>query len=214
MPRLSDWVVPVGLLLLSLVPVLAGTVRLLQIVSGDLTAENARFLDAPLPGVLHITAVTLFSLLGAFQFAPSLRRRLPRWHRRSGRLVVPAGLVAALSGLWMSQFYALPPTDGLWLYAIRWVVGVWMIFALIRGYLAIRARKIAQHRAWMIRGYAIGMGAGTQVLTSVPYFVLVGQPDTGMRALLLGLGWAINAVVAELILARGAGRRQPVANTG
>lgn len=89
-----------------------------------------------------------------------------------------------------------------------------MIFALIRGYLAIRARKIAQHRAWMIRGYAIGMGAGTQVLTSVPYFVLVGQPDTGMRALLLGLGWAINAVVAELILARGAGRRQPVANTG
>lgn len=214
MPRLSDWVVPVGLLLLSLVPVLAGTVRLLQIVSGDLTAENARFLDAPLPGVLHITAVTLFSLLGAFQFAPSLRRRLPRWHRRSGRLVVPAGLVAALSGLWMSQFYALPPADGLWLYAIRWVVGVWMIFALIRGYLAIRARKIAQHRAWMIRGYAIGMGAGTQVLTSVPYFVLVGQPDTGMRALLLGLGWAINAVVAELILARGAGRRQPVANTG
>lgn len=119
MPRLSDWVVPVGLLLLSLVPVLAGTVRLLQIVSGDLTAENARFLDAPLPGVLHITAVTLFSLLGAFQFAPSLRRRLPRWHRRSGRLVVPAGLVAALSGLWMSQFYALPPADGLWLYAIR-----------------------------------------------------------------------------------------------
>lgn len=214
MPRLSDWVVPVGLLLLSLVPVLAGTVRLLQIVSGDLTAENARFLDAPLPGVLHITAVTLFSLLGAFQFAPSLRRRLPRWHRRSGRLVVPAGLVAALSGLWMSQFYALPPADGLWLYAIRWVVGVWMIFALIRGYLAIRARKIAQHRAWMIRGYAIGMGAGTQVLTSVPYFVLVGQPDTGMRALLLGLGWAINAVVAELILARGAGRRQPVANAG
>lgn len=83
-----------------------------------------------------------------------------------------------------------------------------------RGDLAISARNIPQHRAWMIRGYAIGMGAGTQGLSSLPYFVLVGQPDTAMRAVLLGMGWAINAVVAELILARSPRRPAPVAIGG
>ena len=208
MGKTSDWLVPVGLVGLSAVPILAGTVRLSQIASGVVTAENARFLGAPVPGTLHIIAVTLFSLLGALQFAPGLRRAYPYWHRRAGRVVVPAGLVAAVSGLWMTQYYALPPTDGVALYLTRLVVGVWMIFALCLGYLAIRRREVGAHRDWMLRGYAIGMGAGTQVLTNVPYFVAVGMPDTATRAALMGLGWAINAVVAEAIIAR---RHRPMA---
>jgi uncharacterized membrane protein len=152
--------------------------------------------------ILHIIAVTLFSLLGAFQFAPALRRRFPRWHRRAGRVVVPTGLVAALTGLWMAHFYVLPPTDGAALYLMRLIVGGWMIVALAMGYRAIRRRAVGAHSDWMLRGYAIGMGAGTQVLTSVPYFIAVGMPDTATRAVLMGAGWGINAAVAEWIIAR------------
>ena len=202
MGRLSGWGIPAGLVLLSVVPILAGSVRLAQLASGAATAENARFFDSPAPAVLHITAVTLFSVLGALQFAPRLRRRLPRWHRWAGRVVVPAGLVAALSGLWMAQYYALPSTDGHALYLTRVAVGIWMVFALCRGWLAIRQRDVSSHQDWMLRGYAIGMGAGTQVLTNVPYFVAVGQPDTTTRAVLMGLGWAINAALAEWIITR------------
>ena len=211
MHRLSGWGIPVALLLLSVVPILAGFVRLEQIFNGVVTAENARFLGSPLPGSLHIIAVLLFSLLGALQFAPRLRRAFPRWHRRAGRVVVPAGLVAALTGLWMAHFYALPPTDGVALYYTRMVVGVWMIFALCRGYIAVRRRAFGSHQDWMLRGYAIGLGAGTQVLTSVPYFIVVGQPDTGMRAVLMGLGWAINFVFAEWIIYRRHGPTAMVA---
>ena len=56
----------------------------------------------------------------------------------------------------------------------------------------------------MIRGYAIGLGAGTQVLTHVPWFLLVGQPGEVARAVLMGAGWVINLVVAEWII-----RKQP-----
>ncbi len=49
----------------------------------------------------------------------------------------------------------------------------------------------------MIRGYAIGVGAGTQVLTHVPWFILVGQPGELTRAVLMAAGWVINLVVAE-----------------
>ena len=202
MARLSDWGIPAGLILLSAVPILAGSVRLSQLASGAATAENARFFDSPLPAVLHIAAVSLFSLLGALQFAPRLRRRFPLWHRRAGRVIVPAGLIAALTGLWMAQNYALPPSDGAALYLTRLVVGVWMVVALCRGWLAIRQREISAHQDWMLRGYAIGMGAGTQVLTNVPYFIAAGEPDVGTRAVLMGLGWAINAAVAEWIIAR------------
>jgi uncharacterized membrane protein len=200
MSKLSDWTVPAGLIALSIIPVAAGSVRLMQLVSGGATAENARFFDAPVPAVLHIVAITLFSLLGALQFAPRLRAAIPRWHRWAGRVVVPSGLVAALSGLWLSHFYDLPPTDGTALYVTRLVVGTWMTFALCRGYVAIRRRNVAAHQDWMLRGYAIGMGAGTQVLTSLPFILIFGDPETATRAILMGAGWAINAALAEAII--------------
>jgi uncharacterized membrane protein len=202
MGKFSDWGIPSGLIALSVVPIAAGMVRLSQLASGVVTAENARFFDSPLPAILHIPAITLFSLLGALQFAPRIRNRYPVWHRWSCRLVVPSGLVAALSGLWLAHFYDLPPTDGTALYLTRLVVGVWMTYALCRGYLAIRARDIETHRNWMLRGYAIGMGAGTQVLTHLPVIFLANPPDTTLRAVLMGAGWVINAAVAEMIIYR------------
>ena len=69
---------------------------------------------------------------------------------------------------------------------------------------AIRRRRFAEHGAWMTRAYAIGMGAGTQVFTHLPWFLLVGQPTEGPRAVMMGLGWVINIVVAEWVIRRGA----------
>ena len=40
-----------------------------------------------------------------------------------------------------------------------------MAACLVLGFTAIRRRDIAAHRAWMIRAYAIGLAAGTQVFT-------------------------------------------------
>ena len=74
----SDWLIPVSLIVLSLVPVLAGIVRLVQLSAGaEVAPENARFVAAPVPVMLHIPAAILYSLLGAFQFAPGFRRRWP-----------------------------------------------------------------------------------------------------------------------------------------
>ena len=40
-----------------------------------------------------------------------------------------------------------------------------MAAAIVLGFTAIRRRDIAAHRAWMIRAYALGLGAGTQAFT-------------------------------------------------
>ncbi|WP_018685259.1 DUF2306 domain-containing protein [Actinokineospora enzanensis] len=197
--RISRYRLPIALILLSAVPDIAGAFRLTQLLGGaPVTAENARFLDSPLPAILHIVCATVFSVLGAFQFLPSTRRT--SWHRLAGRVVLPCGLIVALSGLWMTLFYALPPSDGRLLAVFRLIFGTLMAGSLILGFTTIRRRRIAEHRAWLIRGYAIGMGAGTQVFTTLAWVIPFGLPDEPTRALLLAAGWLINLAIAELAI--------------
>jgi uncharacterized membrane protein len=214
----KQWLLPTGLIVLSAIPVGAGAFRLVRLAVGEaVTADNARFLAAPLPVVVHIIGASLFCVLGAFQFLPSLRQGRRGWHRIAGRLLVPCGLAAALSGLWMSVFYELPASDdqsvelfqlsfGI-LQLVRLFVGTGMVVSLLLGVAAIRTRSFTSHRAWMMRAYALGMGAGTQALLNVPWLLLWGNPEGSVRVLLMVLGWAINLAIVEWsIRARRPGR--------
>ena len=198
----SDWLIPGGLIALSLMPAIAGTVRLAQLAGGaEITPENARFFASPLPVVLHIPAVIVYSILGAFQFSPGFRRRHRSWHRAAGRILALCGLVAALSGLWMAHFYPRPAGDGELVYIERLVFGTAMVLSIVLGLYAIKRRDFASHGAWMIRAYAIGLGAGTQVLTHLPWFLLSNERPTELpRAVMMGAGWVINVIVAEWII--------------
>ncbi|MDP1892459.1 MAG: DUF2306 domain-containing protein, partial [Gemmatimonadaceae bacterium] len=195
----KDWLIPAGLIALSLVPAIAGTVRLNQLASGaPITPENARFFASPLPVLLHIPAAVVYSIMGAFQFSAGFRRRYRRWHRASGRVLVPMGLVVALTGLWMAHFYAWPQGDGQAVYVERLIVGTAMVLSIVLGVDAIRRRDFAAHGDWMTRAYAIGLGAGTQVLTHIPWFIFVDhKPGETARGVMMGAGWGINILVAE-----------------
>ena len=101
----SGWPMTAALLLLGATPLAAGAFRLSELADGaPITPAKARFFASPLPVVLHIVAAAAYIVLRAFHFVPGIRRRSPCWHRRVGRLLVGSGLVAALSGLWMTQF--------------------------------------------------------------------------------------------------------------
>jgi uncharacterized membrane protein len=202
-PRRSEWWIPTLLILLSLVPAVAGTARLAQLASGAHTAQNARFFAQPLPVVLHILSVIPYSIVGAFQFSPGFRRRNRRWHRMAGRVLGMCGLVAAVTGLWMAHFYPWPEGDGYGLYVERLVFGTAMVASLVLGVRSAIRRDFVSHGAWMTRAYAIGLGAGTQVLTHLPWFIFVGKPGETARTLLMGAGWVINVIVAEWVIRRG-----------
>ncbi|WP_104169033.1 DUF2306 domain-containing protein [Arthrobacter sp. SX1312] len=196
------WVVPAGLILLGLIPMLAGAARLTELAGApEVTEQNARFVEFPVPVVLHILGATLYTLLGAFQFVPSLRQGRT-WHRRAGRILFPAGLVAALTGLWMACFSALPPSDGPLLLTFRLLFGTGMVLSLLLGFRAVVRGNIRAHGAWMTRAYAIGLGAGTQALILIVPEVLGSSPGETLRALLMGAGWLVNLVVAEMVIRR------------
>ena len=208
---LREWWVPAMLVVLSLVPAAGGVSRLAQL-GGPVTAENARFAADPLPIVLHVLAVIPFSIVGAFQFAAGFRRRHRGWHRAAGRVLVVCGLLSALTGLWMTLRYPWAPFDGRAVYIERLVFGMGMLVSLLLAVAAIRRRDFITHGEWMTRAYAIGLGAGTQVLTHLPWFLLVGAgpaefPTGTPRAVMMGAGWAINALVAEWVIRRRGARQ-------
>ncbi|MEI2812522.1 MAG: DUF2306 domain-containing protein [Burkholderiaceae bacterium] len=206
----SNWLVPFALIVLSIVPMLAGAVRLFQICNAaPVTSENLRFMTAPLPVVMHIISSVIYSILGAFQFSDSFRQNKPLWHRTSGKWLIPLGLISALSGIWMTLFYARPAMDDElivanfddhYLYAMRIMVGLTMTCFICLGLAAIRKRDIFRHCAWMIRAYALALGAGTQVFTHIPWFVFTDLQSELSRTICMGAGWVINALVAEWVI--------------
>ena len=204
--RSAEWLIIAGLLLLGFIPVVSGAFRLNQLAGGaEITPANARFFASPLPVVIHIVGASLYAILGAFQFATSIRRRWPVWHRWAGRLLVVCGLLVGSSALWMTLFYPLPVIDGDFLKAQRLLFGSGMIGSIVFAFVAIRRGNVKQHRAWMMRAYAIGMAAGTQALTLMVGELIAGKPNELSRALLMGAAWVINLAVAEWSI-----RKRPV----
>ncbi len=202
----SSWGVPLALVVLSVIPVVSGTLRLVEIAGGPpVLPSNPRIDASPAPLVVHVVGAAVYALLGALQFSARLRRRRPNWHRRSGRVLVVAGLAVAGSGFWMTLFYpGAPGGDLLW--AVRLLVSSAMAAAIVLGFSAIRRRDIATHRAWMIRAYALALGAGTQTITQGFGEAAFGTGDLS-TALSMSAGWAFNAAVAEWIIRRPAARR-------
>lgn len=202
----TSWGPPVALVGLSIIPVTAGVLRIIEIAGGpQLLPANPRVDASPAPMVVHLVAAATYALGGAFQFSSRLRRRHPGWHRKAGRMLVGAGLVVAVSGMWITLLYPGAPGGAL-LWAVRFVVGTAMGASVVLGFTAIRRRDIAAHRAWMIRAYALGLGAGTQVFTETLGEAALGTGDMS-KAVSLTAGWLINAVVAEWAIRHRVRRR-------
>src|ERR1700712_1725172 len=207
-PRVrGTWLVPAGLVLLTLIPIVSGSLRLTQLSGGpQLIPATARFTAFPAPVVVHIVSATLFSVIGAFQFLPALRRGRRSWHAIAGRVLVPAGFLVALSGLWMATLSPHPIGDGPALLIIRVLFGSYMLLTLVLAVRALTRRSYRAHGAWMTRAYALGVAAGTQALALIPGSILFGPNDQGPRAVAMGAAWALNLAVAELVIRRRAVR--------
>jgi hypothetical protein len=121
-------------------------------------AMDAGFAKERALTLLHILPAGLFMVLMPLQFVSRIRERRIGWHRWSGRLLVMLGLIIGPTALALS--YSTPigganETAATTLFAI-----LFLIF-LCLGFWNIRHRRIAQHREWMIRAFAVALGVAT-----------------------------------------------------
>lgn len=201
--RRREWALLAIILVYSFVPTFGGLLRVIELGGGPaIVPENPRALAAPLPIVLHILSSFLFCTVGALQFLPSVRRHYPTIHRAAGRIVAAAGCVSALTGLWMTHFFAFPDgLQGLLLYWARIALSLSMVILLARAVIAIKSQNVLGHSAAMLRAYAIGQGASTQTVLGIGWMVAFATEPLGpLRDVMMVLAWGLNLLLAELLI--------------
>jgi hypothetical protein len=82
-----------------------------------------------------------------------------------------------------------------------------MLTSIVMAVAAVTGGDIATHRAWMIRAYALGQGAGTQVVVLLPWMLTIGKPTVFQRDVLMSSAWLINLLVAEAAIQSGSPRK-------
>ena len=144
---------------------------------------------------IHAGSAATALLVGAFQFLPGVRARAPRLHRYAGRIYVLACTLGGISGLML----ALGATAGPIATAGFGTLGIAWLFATLQGWRLAMALRFAEHRAWMIRSWALTFAAVTLrlYLPMVPLFDVSFME--GYRAIAF-LCWVPNLIAAELYL--------------
>lgn len=147
---------------------------------------------------IHVFSSIWVLLLGIPQFVPLLQRKpWLRWHRTIGiGYVFTVLALAGPSGLWMA-FYALggrPTQISFTLLAL-----LWMGFTAL-GWHYARKHKLKQHRAWMIRSYALTLAAITQRVYVSLADGIFNTPKLPTYLVVGWLSWTLNLLVAEWVI--------------
>jgi uncharacterized membrane protein len=104
----------------------------------------------------HGIAGALVLLMAPLQFSERLRKRFTRLHRLGGRLYVAGVIILAPLGAYIQYFqerFGAPRS-----FSVLGVVDAALLLATtLIGFVFAYKRKIAQHRQWMIRSYAVAL---------------------------------------------------------
>jgi uncharacterized membrane protein len=145
---------------------------------------------------IHAGLAATALLIGPFQFLPWLRARAPKVHRNFGKAYVLACLTAAPAGFMLAMGSAAGPIaqSGFGTLAV-----IWFGVTAYAFWLASQGR-IAEHRRWMIRSFALTFGAVTlRLYLPIPPMFLHMSFIEGYRAI-SWISWIGNLLVAELYL--------------
>ncbi len=108
--------------------------------------------------MIHIIPGLLFMALGPLQFVRQLRNRKPGLHRWMGRVVLVSGAIIGGTALAMGPQLAIGGANET---AATMFFAIVFLFCLAKAYASIRRGKVALHREWMIRAFAIGLAVAT-----------------------------------------------------
>ena len=149
--------------------------------------------------MVHVAGAATALLLGPWQFSSRLRNQLRTLHRWIGRTYVMSCLVGGAAGFLLALGASTGPisTVGFGSLAVLWIVTTSLAWRR-----AVQGRFI-EHRAWMIRSFALTFAAVTLRLYLPLIFVFQVGFDDAYRAISF-LCWVPNLLVAELYLRRAA----------
>ena len=147
--------------------------------------------------VIHAGLASVALIVGPIQFVPKLRAARPQLHRCLGRVYVFACLAAGGAGLLLAWGTNAGPVAqlGFGTLAVAWIACTAQALRLAM------ARRIVEHRRWMIRSFALTFAAVTLRLY-LPIAPILGYPFMDGYRIISWMAWVPNLIVAELYLRR------------
>lgn len=146
--------------------------------------------------VIHVAAAMVALVLAPLQFVAWIRRRWPRFHRLNGRLYLLACAVGAPAGFVLAFGVTAGPVAGLGfsIPALLWPLFTWL------GWRAAVERRFAEHRAWMLRAYAV-VAAAITLRLMLPFSGLVLHIEFfAAYRVIAWLAWIANLALVEAYL--------------
>ena len=171
--------------------------------------------DALARTALHVLPGLVWMLVVPLQFS-GLRRRSLRAHRALGRIAL---LCAACAAAGMLALLAMPYGTGNWELIPNLLFGSLFVISGALGFVRIRQKRVTEHREWMIRHVAVGMGIALMRPVAVVAFQTGLVRGTVAQAQeffphLFWIGFVVSGLVAEIwINVTRAGQRGSVAAT-
>jgi len=157
------WVVVIFLAFIGIAVATRRSVVLLR--PGALSSRNnpaaeldQAFTDRRTLTLTHILPAMLFMVLGPLQFVRGLRSKYPQVHRWCGRIFLAVSAVVGVTGLTLAFGKTIGGVDEK---AAVILFGSFFLIALAKALWHAMRREFAQHREWMIRGYATGLAVAT-----------------------------------------------------
>ena len=193
----------------SLGSLIAGAALALVIAQIAVTSVNRYFTGAEPPPALaanafadpflliHVAAGILALVVGPFQFIGRIRARRPALHRATGLVYVGATAVSAPSGFMLALGTSAGPVAGTGFALLALLLA--MFTAL--GLRAALERRFDDHRAWMIRSFAMTAAAITLRLM-LPASAALGVDFLTAYQAIAWLCWTTNLALAEYWIRR------------
>jgi uncharacterized membrane protein len=145
---------------------------------------------------IHAACAATALLVGPLQFLPRLRMKRPDLHRNLGKVYITACLLAAPAGLVLATHSTAGPIAS---WGFGTLAVLWFGVTAYAFWLATQ-RRIAEHRRWIIRSWAMTFAAVTlRLYLPIPPMVLHMSFVDGYRAI-SWFSWVSNLAAAEVYL--------------
>lgn len=157
---------------------------------------DSGFARHPVITLIHILPGAVFMVLAPLQFLPRLRARYPRFHRRSGRVLLACGYIIGVTALVMP--FVMTPIGGVNEAAGVLLFAVYFLTALSKAWWHIVHRRTALHREWMIRVLAIGLAVATIRPIIGLFFAFSRLSPHLFFGTAFWIGFTLHAIAAEV----------------
>jgi len=187
-------------------PAWRGTVAVLSVAIALVSYRYLTASETRAPGILanafadpflviHVVGGATALLVSPLQFVARFRSPRPGFHRLVGRVYVVGCVAGGLAGIPLALGSTAGPmaAAGFGTLALLWLVTTW------RGWRCAVERRFAEHRAWMLRSWALTMAAVTLRLY-LPLIPVLGIDFADGYRAIAWLCWVPNVVAVEAYL--------------